>query len=107
MADVKLFRLTTGEDVIGKIKEEIFDENGISTHVILEKPFAIIPQQEAPGKPVKLMLSPYIPYGDCSEVDIKSASIIAEVEPVTDIKNSYNQHTGAGVVEVPKPQLIT
>ena len=53
------------------------------------------------------MLSPYIPYGDCSEVDIKSASIIAEVEPVTDIKNSYNQHTGAGVVEVPKPQLIT
>ena len=28
MADVKLFRLTTGEDVIGKIKEELFDENG-------------------------------------------------------------------------------
>ena len=54
MADVKLFRLTTGEDVIGKLKEELFDENGISTHVVLEQPFVIIPQQEAPGKPVTL-----------------------------------------------------
>ena len=42
MADVKLYRLTTGEDVIGKTKEEIFDESGNSTHVIIEKPFGEI-----------------------------------------------------------------
>lgn len=105
MADVKLFRLTTGEDVIGKIKEEIFDENGISTHVILEKPFAIIPQQEAPGKPVTLGFHSYIPYGKCDEVIFKNENIITSVQPNDELKKTYQQNTG-GIVEVEK-QLIT
>ena len=105
MADVKLFRLTTGEDVIGKIKEEIFDENGISTHVILEKPFAIIPQQEAPGKPVTLGFHQYIPYGKCDEVIFKNENIITSLQPNDELKKTYQANTG-GIVEVEK-QLIT
>ena len=101
MANVKILRLSTGEDIVTEVIAKSPEITKVKT------PFTVVPMQEAPGKPVKFMLSPYIPYGDCSEVDIKSSSIIAEVEPVTDIKNSYNQHTGAGVVEVPKPQLIT
>ena len=50
MADVRLFRLTTGEDIIGNIKEGDEESNTIT----LEKPYVIIPQQEAPGKPVTL-----------------------------------------------------
>ena len=105
MADVKLFRLTTGEDIIGKIKEEIFDENGISTHVILEKPFAIIPQQEAPGKPVTLGFHQYIPYGKCDEVTFKQNNIVTSVDPNDELKKTYQANTG-GIVEVEK-QLIT
>ena len=105
MADVRLFRLTTGEDIIGKIKEEIFDENGISTHVILEKPFAIIPQQEAPGKPVTLGFHQYIPYGKCDEVTFKQNNIVTSVDPNDELKKTYQANTG-GIVEVEK-QLIT
>mgnify|MGYP003134345056 FL=1 len=105
MADVKLYRLTTGEDVIGKVKEEIFDENGISTHVILEQPFVIIPQQEAPGKPVTLGFHQYIPYGKCDEVTFKQDNIVTSVEPNDELRKTYQANTG-GIVEVEK-QLIT
>jgi len=102
---VKLFRLTTGEDVIGKLKEELFDENGISTHVVLEQPFVIIPQQEAPGKPVTLGFHQYIPYGKCDEVTFKQDNIVTSVEPNDELKKTYQANTG-GIVEVEK-QLIT
>jgi hypothetical protein len=106
MADVKLYRLTTGEDIIGKLKEELFDGDGNSTHITLELPFVIIPQQEAPGKPVTLGFHPYIPYGQCKEVTFKQANIITSVEPAPDLLATYQSNTG-GVVQVKKPQLIT
>ena len=105
MSDVKVIRMTTGEDVIGKLKEELFDENGISTHVILEQPFVIIPQQEAPGKPVTLGFHSYIPYGDCDEVTFKQENVITTVAPNKELLNTYTQNTG-GIVQVEK-QLIT
>lgn len=101
MANVKILRLTTGEDIIAEVISE-----GTSVTKI-KQPFTVVPMQESPGKPVQIAFSPYIPYGECEEVDMKSANIIAQVEPKTDLKNSYNQHTGSGVVEIAKPQLIT
>ena len=98
MADVRLFRLTTGEDVIGKVKEE-------SDTVTLEKPYVIIPQQEAPGKPVTLGFHQYIPYGKCDEVTFKQDNIVTSVEPNDELRKTYQANTG-GIVEVEK-QLIT
>ena len=49
MSDVKVLRLSTGEDVIAKV------DTGTEYHT-LEKPFVIIPQQMGPGKPVQLMM---------------------------------------------------
>ena len=101
MADVRLFRLTTGEDVIGNIKEGDEESNTIT----LEKPYVIIPQQEAPGKPVTLGFHSYIPYGKCDEVTFKNENIITSVQPNDDLKKTYQQNTG-GIVQVEK-QLIT
>ena len=101
MADVRLFRLTTGEDVIGKIKEGDEESNTIT----LEKPYVIIPQQEAPGKPVTLGFHQYILYGKCDEVVFKNENIITSVQPNDDLKKTYQQNTG-GIVQVEK-QLIT
>ena len=50
MQDVKILRLTTGEDVIAKVGE---NDQGVS----LNKAFVIIPQQTGPGKPIQLMMS--------------------------------------------------
>ena len=56
MSDVKVLRLSTGEDVIAKV------DSG-TEKVTLEKPFVIIPQQLGPGKPVQLMMSLYNAFG--------------------------------------------
>ena len=101
MADVRLFRLTTGEDIIGNIKEGDEESNTIT----LEKPYVIIPQQEAPGKPVTLGFHSYIPYVKCDEVVFKNENIITSVQPNDDLKKTYQQNTG-GIVQVEK-QLIT
>jgi len=52
MQEVKILRLSTGEDVIAKVGE---NDQGIS----LKNPFVIIPQQSAPGQPISLMMSLY------------------------------------------------
>jgi len=67
----------------------------------------IIPTQAAPGKPVQLMLTPYLPYAKDEVITLKRDHIIAEVQPKKDIKNSYNYHLGTGIIEPSKPSLIT
>ena len=62
MQDVKILRMTTGEDVIAKVGE---NDQGIS----LKNPFVIIPQQSAPGQPISLMMSLY----NCSNTSIRAS----------------------------------
>ena len=101
MAEVKIFRLSTGEDVIGQ-KTEDSDSN--LTHI--KQPFVIVPMQSKPGGPVSLALTPYMPYAEEEIVVLKTNNIITEVDPKLEIKNSYNQHLGAGIVQLKKPKLI-
>lgn len=99
--EIKILRLSTGEDVIGQIQ----NQSGEITEI--KKAFVIIPTQSAPGKPVQLMLTPYLPYATEDVIKIKREHIIAEVSPKTDIKNSYNYHLGTGIIQPRKPELIT
>jgi hypothetical protein len=101
MSEVKIFRLSTGEDVIG---QKLENNNIESTQI--KQPFVIVPMQSKPGGPVSLALTPYSPYSVEDTVIIKNNNIVTEVSPKVDIKNSYNQHLGAGIIEVKKPKLI-
>jgi hypothetical protein len=97
MSDVKILRLSTGEDVIAKIGE---NDEGVS----LNKPFVIIPQQTGPGKPVQLMMSLYSPYGKGDTVTVSKDKIVFSVEPKEDILASYQQNTSSILTN---PGLIT
>ena len=100
MKEVKILRLTTGEDVIGKI------EHSVSTNLItIEKAFVIIPMQQQPGKPVQLMMSPYMPYSADDEVIISDDKVMTIVKPKPEILKSYQQNTSS--ILAPKPELIT
>jgi hypothetical protein len=101
MAEVKIFRLSTGEDVIGQKTE---DSNSNLTHI--KQPFVIVPMQSKPGGPVSLALTPYMPYAEEEIILLKTNNIVTEVDPKLEIKNSYNQHLGAGIVQLKKPKLI-
>jgi hypothetical protein len=99
MSDVKILRLSTGEDVIAKVTN-----NSDAGTVTLKQPFVIIPHQQGPGKPVQLMMTLYSPYSKNDTVDLKDANIISIVDPKDEILTSYQQNTSSILTT---PGLIT
>ena len=98
MEQVKILRLTTGEDVIAKVGE---NDQGVS----LNKPFVIIPQQSAPGQPIQLMMSLYNAFGKSDTITLAKDKIVFQTEPKDDILKSYEQNTSR--ILQPKAGLIT
>ena len=86
MQEVKIIRLSTGEDVIAKVGE---NDQGYS----LKNPFVIIPQQSAPGQPISLMMSLYNAYGKKDTVTLSKDKIVFMTEPKDDLLKSYTQNT--------------
>ena len=99
MSNVKILRLTTGEDVIAKVTHNLETNT-----VTLKQPFVIIPHQQGPGKPVQLMMTLYSPYSKNDTVDLKDINIISIVEPKDEILSSYQQNTSSILTT---PGLIT
>ena len=98
MSDVKVLRLSTGEDVIAKIEEG-------SEKVTLNKPFVIIPQQLGPGKPVQLMMSLYNAFGKGDTIEVSKDKVVFMTEPKDEIKSSYGANTSK--ILTPNKGLIT
>ena len=98
MQEVKIIRLSTGEDVIAKVGE---NDQGYS----LKNPFVIIPQQSAPGQLISLMMSLYNAYGKKDTVTLSKDKIVFMTEPKDEILNSYEQNTSK--ILTPKTSLIT
>jgi len=98
MSEVKVIRLSTGEDVIAKV------DRG-ADYVTLEKPFVIIPQQLGPGKPVQLMISLYNAFGKGDKVEVAKDKVVFITEPKDEIKASYEQNTSK--ILTPNKGLIT
>ena len=99
MSQVKILRMTTGEDVIAKLGE---NDQGISLH----KTFVIIPQQSAPGKPIQLMMSLYNAFGKSDTITVSKDKIVFMTEPKDDLLKSYSQNTST-IISATTPGLIT
>ena len=97
MQEVKILRLTTGEDVIAKVGE---NDQAVS----LNKACVIIPQQMAPGKPVQLMMSLYNAFGKGDSVTLSKDKIVFMTDPKDEILKSYEQNTSR---IIKAPGLIT
>ena len=98
MQEVKILRLSTGEDVIAKVDEG-------SEAVTLNKAFVIIPQQSAPGAPIQLMMSLYNAFGKNDDIVVDRDKIVFITDPKDDILKSYEQNTSR-IIQA-KPGLIT
>ena len=96
-SDIKILRLSTVEDVIAKVGE---NDQGVS----LNKPFVIIPQQMAPGKPVQLMMSLYNAFGKSDTITLSKDKIVFMTDPKDEILKSYEQNTSR---IIKAPGLIT
>ena len=98
-SEIKILRLSTGEDVIAKVDE------GSGEMVELKNPFVIIPQQSAPGQPISLMMSLYNAYGKKDTVTLSKDKIVFMSDPKDEILKSYEANTSK--ILTPKSSLIT
>ena len=98
---IKLYRLTTGEDVIGTS----VDEDTTELHQAIKRPFVLIPMQGQPGKPMQIGFHPYIPYTKDEVIKIKKSNIITETNPDTSLLDAYEKNTSS--IVTPKSKIIT
>ena len=99
MSEVKIVRMSTGEDVISTV-----DKDSVGNYT-MKKPFVIVPTQSAPGQPVKLMLTPYMPYAEDEKITISADKVVTSVKPKKDILDSYNLNTSS--ILTPSKELIS
>ena len=97
---IRLYRLTSGEDVIGTPVD-----SDKANHLALKKPYVLIPMQGQPGKPMQIGFHPYIPYTKDEIIHIKEANIITETTPDDNMIGAYQQNTGQ--IVTPKSKIIT
>ena len=106
---IKLYRLSTGEDVIGTPVEEgdPLQEGELENHIdyeYIKKPFVLIPMQGQPGQPMSIGFHPYIPYTKDEVIKIKEANIITTTTPDQNLLDAYEKNTSSLVK--PKTKLI-
>lgn len=91
MANIKCFKMISGEDVIGNIKKE--DD---ATYT-LDAPATLLMQPSQEGR-VNMGIMPYMPYvGDNMVVLFKSA-VASMADPDESVEKEYNRMFGSGLI---------
>ena len=88
--NVKILKLITGEELIGKVVDE--GEIGI----VIDDP-ANIHMAPTQDSRMQLYLIPYAPYADKDQSTLKPQHVIMQYEPNTDLLNKYNSMFGSGI----------
>lgn len=106
---IRLYRLSTGEDVIGTPVEEgdPLQEGELENHIdyeYIKKPFVLIPMQGQPGQPMSIGFHPYIPYTKDEVIKIKKANIITITNPDQNLLDAYEKNTSS--IVKPNNKLI-
>ena len=88
MSDVKLIRLTTGEELVAKITEQTPDT------YLIKNPAILIPA----GRD-QLAFGQWLPYADIKDgLEIKKKSVVFITEPMEELYNQYSTSFGSGIV---------
>ena len=95
MSEVKIVRLTSGEELIAKTEET-------KTTITLKKPAILIPA----GKD-QLAFGQWLPYADIKDgIEISKEYVIFVVTPMNEMEQQYEQAFGSGLI-VPKNDIAT
>lgn len=98
--NLKLLRLSTGEEILG----EIINEN--VTKITIKNPVRVImmPSKTDPNNPT-VGFAPFIQWSDDKELTLNANHVTLSASPITEFVNQYNSMFG-GIV-VPNSKLIT
>lgn len=89
MNKIKIFKLISGEEIIG----ELF--NPYDKHYEVKNPAVIVMQQSERGVGIALM--PFMPYSEGHTTNIMRHAILVEAEPSQNMVNEYNRIYGSGI----------
>ena len=96
MNEVKIVRLTSGEELIAKI------DQSVDGYVVLKKPAILIPT----GKD-QLAFGQWLPYADIKDgITISEEYVVFIVDPMEEMAAQYNEAFGSGLV-VPKAGVVS
>ena len=98
MDEVKIVRLTTGEELLCKMDPAMTLGEGKS--IMVNTPVLILPTADG-----KLTFMPYMPYADIKKLKIKERSIMFIVDPTEELAAQYRNMIG-DVVVPPKPKIV-
>ena len=97
MSEVKIVRLTSGEELIAKV-EQVDDIS-----YILKKPAILIPT----GKD-QLAFGQWLPYADIKDgVEILSTYVVFVVDPMEEMTAQYEEAFGSGLVTPTKGGIVS
>ena len=98
MNEIKLIRLTSGEEILVTIVKEN------DKRKFVKSPILLIPD---PGAHGKIGFVPYLPYCEIDELMIKEEHIMFVVEPEAQLEENYNSMVrGTIKLQVPPQQEI-
>ena len=100
MADIKLVRLITGEDILG----EVVDTDSKSVTIKNAVRVVVMPNKTAPDAPT-VGLAPFCHWTSDKVIELNAALVLTTMEPITDFINQYNSSFGGLVV--PSSKIIT
>tara|TARA_Y100000004_G_scaffold183782_1_gene232009 strand:- start:231 stop:542 length:312 start_codon:yes stop_codon:yes gene_type:complete len=87
MSEIKIVRLTTGEELVAKVTDNGDD-------ITLKNPTILIPA----GKD-QLAFGQWLPYAEISDgITINKKYIVFITDPVAELMNQYNSSFGSGIV---------
>ena len=78
MNDVKIVRLTSGEEILCTVTNETVD------HVTIEDPTIIIPTQDR-----NIGLAPWLPDANADKVTVRRDAVVFMVDPVDQLAEQY------------------
>ena len=85
-------RLSTGEDLIGDLKN--FDESG----ALIENPCIVYLSQNPNGGPANLGMTRWMPYAENKEFLLDRQFIVTVADPVEDLAKQYDSVFGTGLI---------
>ena len=100
MANLRILKLSTGEELVGDIVDETPEKYRV------ENPCVLAIGMNQAGK-AALQMQPLLIFSDQKVVQIKHAHVIYEVSVAQEIKNKYNEIYGSGIVVPTQSKIIT
>lgn len=98
--NLKILRLSTGEEILGEITEENTSQVKVKNPVRI----MMVPSKADPQNP-NIGFAPFMQWSEEKELTLNANHVIVTATPITEFVNQYNSMFG-GIV-VPKSGLIT